>query len=1383
MRVRTARWRAVALLALCSCFGLPVFAKPNIQKNALYPAMVNQFYCWPLRVDGGTPPYKITLAGGALPRGLSLDDKGMVNGVAEESGTFFPIFRVEDAKGQFSLDTVEFLVVPELKIVRFAVSPPDAGLMVTGKVEAEGGFPPYAYEVQSGTPPPTFRLNKNTGEAQWKADFGGVFAFVLQTTDALGYKVTLNVELRGAGLLSIDTASLPVARLGEPYKASLAGSGGTPPYRWTISSGALPSGLTLDPVEGVIAGTPQQGGFSQFVVTLSDGAKNSGQRPLLLSVAFKEPLRIVNNGIDLPIAQRGKPYSHSLTVSGGAQPVTWRLRKGYLLPPGINFDLLTGLFSGAAERTGKYPMIYEAIDQLGTMAERELIITVVEPLTLKLTSPVGGAAGSDFRAELQLENGSPPITWRLTGGSLPPGLTLDPATGIISGRPVSPGLYRFEIQVSESSGLSEAVWLELRITEPLVLELRIPDAASQGVPFDGAFTVTNAANPVVWTIGGGALPDGLSLDPSTGALRGTPKTPGAYTFLIQVTDAKGNRVSRSVTITVSSSLRLLTGAMPAGSRGVAYFFELQAEAGKPPYKWSITAGALPQGLALNPSSGAVGGTPLREETASFTVAVEDSLGQQASRSLTLAVTLPLEITTASLSDARVGQSYGALMEASGGRPPYSWRALGPLPAGLSFNAQGVISGTPDHAIWQTVGFEVRDSLGQTVTRFFELRCLEKLPSLDFLPSTIAPFPAGVPFSLAFVPSGGDGTYRFTLTGGTLPPGLTLSASGLLSGTPSEAGRYFPVITLESAGDGLRRGLILEVLPRFVLQLGSLPDSYKNESYSHQLQVEGGTPPYSFRIVTGTLPDGLTLQPGGLLTGTPRGAGSYPAVIEVTDGSGRTATQPVTFTVVEPLELPAPPRPEIVAGRPFRFEIPHTGGKQPFSYSLASGALPPGITLSPSGVLEGIANTPGLFNIVVRVIDGNGRTQLLPLPLEVQQAFTIALPAQAPPVAGRPYRADLNPPEGPSNLQWSLAGGQLPPGLTFENGVLAGTPTQPGVFVFEVQAVDPQGGIATANFQMTVNAPLSGIPDELPTGGLGKPYRAEFPARGGVPGYSWSVRGTLPPGLSLDPATGVLSGTPTAPGAFSFTVIVTDSTGATVEVDVTLDISAPALSAVSITGLPATGNPAEQVSFSLRIEQAYPADVEGTLTLTQAADRGPDDPAVQFVNGGRTLSFRIPRGDTTAIFPGRAALQTGTLAGVIAVTARFRAGSADVTPDPAPSARIRINALPPALTLAELARTAGGLELTLSGYSTPRDITSAFIRLTPAPGSTLATTEFTVDLSTTFAAYFSSATSTPFGSQFKLVIPFRIEGGGTASAAECTLTNSSGVSQSITARVP
>jgi hypothetical protein len=350
-------------------------------------------------------------------------------------------------------------------------------------------------------------------------------------------------------------------------------------------------------------------------------------------------------------------------------------------------------------------------------------------------------------------------------------------------------------------------------------------------------------------------------------------------------------------------------------------------------------------------------------------------------------------------------------------------------------------------------------------------------------------------------------------------------------------------------------------------------------------------------------------------------------------------------------------------------------------------------------------------------------------------------------------------------------------------VLSGTPTQAGSFAFEVKAVYPLGGVATATFQIIVNQPLTAAPDKPATGGLGRPYRAEFPAIGGVPGYSWSVRGALPPGLALDPATGVLSGTPTAPGAFSFTVIITDSTGATVEIDVTIDISAPSLSAVSITGLPATGNPAEQLTFTLQIEQPYPADLEGTLTLGHAPDRNPDDPAVQFVNGGRTLAFRIPRGAAAAIFPGRAALQTGTLAGVISVTARFRAGNTDVTPDPAPSARIRINALPPVITSAELARTTAGVELTLSGYSTPRDITSAFIRLTPAPGSNLAATEFTVDLATTFSNYFSSNASAPFGTQFKLVIPFRIEGGGTASAAECTLTNSAGVSRSVTARVP
>src|SRR6202035_5208543 len=144
--------------------------------------------------------------------------------------------------------------------------------------------------------------------------------------------------------------------------------------------------------------------------------------------------------------------------------------------------------------------------------------------------------------------------------------------------------------------------------------------------------------------------------------------------------------------------------------------------------------------------------------------------------------------------------------------------------------------------------------------------------------------------------------------------------------------------------------------------------------------------------------------------------------------------------------------------------------------------------------------------------------------------------------------------------WSVNAGTLPPGLSLSSaGVLSRTPTPPGSYPFTVNVIDQNNGIATASITLVVRAGLTLTFGTPPTGQVGVPYTDTLTATGGTTPYTWSVSaGTLPAGITLNASTGVLAGTPTVAGTFSFTVTVTDSGSQTATKATSITIAAGAL---------------------------------------------------------------------------------------------------------------------------------------------------------------------------------------------------------------------------------
>ncbi|MBS1790823.1 MAG: putative Ig domain-containing protein [Acidobacteria bacterium] len=432
------------------------------------------------------------------------------------------------------------------------------------------------------------------------------------------------------------------------------------------------------------------------------------------------------------------------------------------------------------------------------------------------------------------------------------------------------------------------------------------------------------------------------------------------------------------TVTQASGcpINITPANLSAATVGMNYSQQLSQSGGVGSVNWTISSGSLPSGMMLDQTSGLLSGAPSITGNFSFTVRATDSGNCFGEIPYMLTVSCPtLSITPASLNSGVVGTMYSQALTLNGGSGSINWTVnSGTLPVGLNLDlTSGVLSGIPQAQ--GTSNFTVRATVSATgcfVDKSYSLTI--NCPTITIDQATINTGNLGVPYSQQFTQTGASGNITWTISSGSLPSNLTLSTSGLLSGTPVASGS-FPITVRATAGNncfGERNyTLVIGVCPTINITPATVSNGLINTNYNQQLTASGGSGGYNFTF-TGNLPSGVTLSSSGLLSGTPTVVGTFHFTVTATDQSGCSGTNAYALVICSQITVNPATLPNGTVGSTYSQNVSAVGGDIPHSFTF-SGTLPTGVTLANDGLLSGVPTQVGTFTFTVTATDTSSCT--------------------------------------------------------------------------------------------------------------------------------------------------------------------------------------------------------------------------------------------------------------------------------------------------------------------------------------------------------------------------------------------------------------------------
>lgn len=1059
---------------------------------------------------GASEPVTFSLTGN-LPPNLSIENGRLKtsNGgvpIANQNSVWSFTITATDVRGvtasrPYTLNVAAAVQPPPLTMVTSSLSDPVAGSPYTAVISVTGGTTPYTFS-STGQLLPGLTLNSTTGVISGTVPAANVNlsrSFTISVTDGSGTTVNRPFSLRASPYTFVIgpedfTPVIPE----RPYSATLSAIGATAPVTFAVT-GQLPPNMRQNgsKIESHSSGVPitSKNTTWSFSISATDANGVQATRPFNLSVAdalATPPLTI--STVTLSDGVAGEKYTAVISATGGFTPYTFASVTG-AIPAGTTLNASTGVITGTIPRTelGKtFNFRVGVTDFLGTSVEKDFSIRantytyVIAPDEIPAVTPE-----TNFSFGFTAVGATPDVTWSLTG-SLPTGLTLSSTLGKLqsTGNGVPASLentsWPISLTATDKNGVSVSKSFTLTVGPAvLVPALQIATTTvptpTAGSLYAASIIATGGRTPYKFSISGGLLPQGLSINEDTGVISGTVphnQTGAVYFFIVKVKDADQDEITQIYSGAVSAySISVVPSTLTNARPSLSYMNAFSAVGGQPQLRWAMHSGTLPQGLSLS-EDGLLSGIVAESEagvTRTFSVRVTDGNSVVAVRSLTLTTTaFPISISTTSLPTAQENSSYSSSLTSTGGTAPYNYEYTGTLPSGMGMTNLGVLFGTPANGTGSLVGtpytIQVRssDSLG-LLTAWTPLTLTVGYSAPVVSTSSLSNGIIGSTYTQFLSATGGKAPYTYSVKAGSnLPSGLSLASNGTLSGIPAVSNTcpsgQFIVRATDFAGQvSADKSLCITIATGVNITTATMPSIVRNTLYQTSFTATGGVQPYTwsaFNLPSGLSINGSTAQISGL---TSDSAGSGVAYITAQDVNGLSTTKAFNFTVAEPVTVDSATLPRAATDRSYSYSsLTAQGGTAPYTFSVVSGSLPPGLSLSSSGVISGTVTDSAINNLS---------------------------------------------------------------------------------YTFGVRATGNSGLVSeTRQFTINVTIPPKILNDSLPSGRTSSGYSHPVLRTGGVAPFSWTASG-LPTGLSIQAGTGTILGTPTQSGTFSSVQLtVTDAHG-------------------------------------------------------------------------------------------------------------------------------------------------------------------------------------------------------------------------------------------------
>ncbi len=1027
---------------------------------------------------------------------------------------------------------------------------------------------------------------------------------------------------------------------GMAYNYQLIASG--VPGTWALTGGALPGGLTLNPVTGMINGTPTAAGTYSATFTATNANGISAPVTLEFTVSPAIAPEIVSN--QSATGQIGQSFNYAIASTGF--PTSWTVSGTSTLPPGLSLNASSGFISGNPTTPGVYTTTFQAANTQGTSVVCSVTLNITAPLAGLLYDQMGGSLGASlaglgggggsigwggqvwqtfnagsftiaaglnfpgvpsaanslridgngypgisrqFATELQRNNQTTWISFlaqvnrnaldgtfliefpdhtgqqfqivaekdqanwvfrrfsavavtnapvvsgqtalillklEMNGGSSVYRMWINPPTGTqpsdATANGVMTGVSSFnfdKVQILQWDQVASCYFDEFRVgaswgdvmgAASIITPGQNP-SAMQTIPFNYQVLASPAATS--WSLASGTLPAGLTLNTATGVISGTVTTLGTFPTMLIATNAVGTSVPQTVTIdAVPLAQPLVTsGQSAAGVVGNAFSYQILSNYA---INYSLFSGSLPPGVTLNAATGLLSGTPTTPGVYNPAFKVTNSAGTSA------AVTVPFTITQL-IAYEGFNYSAGTLAGRNGGT---GWTQA--WDSGQNETSVSGLGYIADSAALTTLGGKVILKDGGSYANYRNL------------PATYS-----------------NGTYWLSFIATSTNPGVAWGGLSLFNGSSEQLfiGQRYASVNwgLEKAGTGVNSagntGLKTLLVVKLVLKAGGDDVYLWTNPQLDSVPADSSATQWLGAVDISV--NRIRLQQG-------LGSGKTMDVDEIRFGNTFAEVAPSAAVVLQAPVVTDAQTAAGTVGQAFNYML--TASNNPTSWALASGSLPPGITLNTlNGVLSGTPSTSGAFTPSFTASNAVGTSpgKVATLTIASVPLPVITANQSAAGTVNQPFSYTVTAANNPTS--WVLSSGSLPVGVTLNTatGALTGTPSGAGVFTPSFIATNASGTSAPQSVTLTIsNVPVPVIsPNQSVSGTVGQVFSYAVVAANSP--TAWALAsGSLPPGLSLNLTNGVISGTPTTAGTYTPGLTATSAVGTSLAQAVTITVS-------------------------------------------------------------------------------------------------------------------------------------------------------------------------------------------------------------------------------------